>query len=73
MDALTCALWAIHGNDAPSDWKTNYLEAIIWCSASRQLSRFEQDELIVPVLREAGAFLHRKLPRVGPTGNCKPV
>jgi len=33
MDALTCALWAIHGDDAPSDWKTNYLEAIIWCSA----------------------------------------
>ena len=73
MDALTGALWAIHEDDAPFDWKTNSSRSNYLVQRIRRLSRFEHDELIVPVLREAGAFLLRKLPRVGPTGNFKPV
>jgi hypothetical protein len=43
------------------------LEAIIWCSGFGSCLVFEHGELIVAVLREAGAFLGGSLPRVGAT------
>jgi hypothetical protein len=57
MDALACASWAIHEDDAPSDWKTNQSRSNYLVQRIPQLSRFEHGELIVPVVREAGACI----------------
>jgi hypothetical protein len=57
MDALACASWAIHEDDAPSDWKTNQSRSNYLVQRIPQLSRFEHGELIVPAVREAGACI----------------